>query len=346
MDDDKHVRPERLFETKEGGKYRLPLFLPVYDHRAPFIPAEELKRDFAVEGIIMNAFMLYKDRETREHLLGEEDIKEFSGFDGMVVTDSGAFQGFRRPLYLSNRKIIKFQQDIGADVISPLDIVTTPGENRLNAAKKMRATLKRVREGLEIADRSVLIGVQQGGRFAALRNEALDGLVEMGVEYIALGSLVPFFNRNHDVSFVCDVLVNAQRIVPHEIPVHIYGAGDPVEIPFYVALGAGVFDSSSFAQYARDGWYMTPYGAVKESKKLKDMGEDCTSPYIKDAEIIDEKTLARHNLYIIMLTMARLRKALRDGKLDEYLNEIITVHTEFFPESLLRPSLDGFADKL
>ncbi len=39
MDDDKHVRPERLFETKDGGKYRLPLFLPVYDHRAPFIPA-------------------------------------------------------------------------------------------------------------------------------------------------------------------------------------------------------------------------------------------------------------------------------------------------------------------
>ena len=53
MGDDKQVERDRLFETKDGGKYRLPPFLPVCDHRAPFIPVEELKCYFAIEGIII-----------------------------------------------------------------------------------------------------------------------------------------------------------------------------------------------------------------------------------------------------------------------------------------------------
>jgi len=336
----------RCLTTKSGAKYRLPLFLPVYEHRAPFIGIEELKRDFAVEGIITNAFLLYKDRPIYNRLIEQEDIKKYYGFDGLIVTDSGAFQGFQRPLLLSNKKIIAFQQEIGADVVSPLDVVTPPGENSTIAQKKMLSTLKRVREGLDIVNKCILIGVQQGGRFMELRKKALEVLVTMGVEYVALGSLVPFFNRNHDLSFVCGVLRDARKIVPPEIPIHIYGAGDPAEIPFYAAFGADIFDSSSFAHYARDGWYMTPYGAVKDRNVLNEMGEGCSSHYIENVEAVDEKILARHNLHIIMLTFAKVRKALKEGSIFEYLNRIADVNSRYFPDSKLKSSFERITEKL
>ena len=338
--------PNRCLTTKSGAKYRLPLFLPVYEHKAPFISIEELKRDFAVEGIITNAFLLYKDRPIHNRLIGQEDIKKFYGFDGLIVTDSGAFQGFQRPLLLSNKKIIAFQQDIGADVVSPLDVVTPPGENSTTAQKKMLSTLKRVREGLDIVRKCTLIGVQQGGRFLELRKKAIEILVTMGVEYIALGSLVPFFNRNHDISFVCNAIYDARKIVPPEIPVHVYGAGDPLEIPFYTAFGADIFDSSSFAHYARDGWFMTPYGAVKERSIMDEMGEECSSHYIENVEAVDEKILARHNLHIIMLTFAKVRKALKEGRIFEYLNRIVDINSRLFPNSKLKSSFEKIAEKL
>jgi 7-cyano-7-deazaguanine tRNA-ribosyltransferase len=338
--------PTRSLVTKSGAQYRLPLFLPVYEHKAPFISIEELKNDFAVEGIITNAFFLYKERAIRERLLDGTGIKNYYGFDGLIVTDSGAFQGFQRPLLLSNKKIISFQQEIGADVVSPLDVVTPPGENSTIAQKKMLSTLKRVREGLDIIKKCILIGVQQGGRFMELRRKALEILVTMGVEYIALGSLVPFFNRNHDLSFVCNAIKDAREIIPSEVPIHIYGAGDPVEIPFYAAFGADIFDSSSFAHYARDGWYMAPYGAVKDRRMLDDMGEECISHYIEDTEVFDEKILARHNLHMIMLTFAKIRKALREGKIYKYLDEILDVNSRLFPESKLKPSYEKLAERL
>ena len=342
----KEKTPSRSLTTKAGVQYRLPLFLPVYEHKAPFIGIEELKRDFAVEGIITNAFLLYKDRPIHNRLIEQEDIKKYYGFDGLIVTDSGAFQGFQRPLLLSNKKIIAFQQEIGADVVSPLDVVTPPGENSTIAQKKMLSTLKRVREGLDLVKKCTLIGVQQGGRFMELRKKALEVLVTMGVEYIALGSLVPFFNRNHDLSFVCNVLSDARKIIPPEIPIHIYGAGDPVEIPFYAAFGADIFDSSSFAHYARDGWYMTPYGAVKDRKILNDMGEECFSHFIEDVENPDEKILARHNLYMIMLTFAKVRKALYEGTIHKFMDEIADINSMLFPNSKLKPSFEKVAEKL
>ena len=69
--------------------------------------------------------------------------------------------------------------------------------------------------------------------------------MELDPKYVAIGSLVPFFNVNHDLSFVGAVLRDARQVMGPDIPMHVYGAGDPCELPFMVALGANVFDSSS-----------------------------------------------------------------------------------------------------
>jgi len=64
------------------------------------------------------------------------------------------------------------------------------------------STQKRTQEALKLVNYSILAGIQQGGRFLDLRQRSIRELMQMGVRYFGLGSLVPFFNKNHDLKFV------------------------------------------------------------------------------------------------------------------------------------------------
>jgi len=330
---------------KEGHGLELarPLFLPVYEPKNPYLSVAEMQEGFGVRAVMVNAYFLYRRRELRRSL-PERGIKDYLGFDGLVVTDSGAFQAFRGKLYLSNERIIRFQEDIGADIISPLDVVTPPSDNASTAEGKLGVTLRRIEEGLRIVRRATLIGVQQGGRFMELRRRAAEELMRMGVRYVALGSLVPFFTRNHSVDFVGRVIAQARGIVPERIPVHLYGAGDPVELPFYVAFGCDVFDSSSFLHYAEKGAYMTPYGTLQAERSAAEVDYACPCPYCgaygprvrRDAGL-----LCRHNLWTVLDVVERSRRRLKDRTLRAYLDEVVRVHQVWFPESLLGASWGG-----
>lgn len=92
-----------------------------------------------------------------------------------------------------------------------------PGPLRA-AAARLHATETRIRQALGIVERGVLAGVQQGGRFPDLRHESTSVLRDLGPRYLALGSLVPFLTRNHDIRFVCAVAANARRVIGPEVP--------------------------------------------------------------------------------------------------------------------------------
>lgn len=326
-----------------GKEYATPLFLPVFQYGNPFISIEMLVHEFDVQGLITNAFFLYKDRTLKKTVL-DRGIKDFLGFNGLTVTDSGAFQQFSGPLYLSNTTIIKFQEEIGVDVLSPLDVITPPGDNRTTATKKLAATLKRIEQGLTLVERAILIGVQQGGRFLELRGQAIAKLVELDVKYVALGSLVPFFTKNHHLEFIGNVLKQARALLPPHVPIHLYGAGDPVELPFYVALGCDIFDSSSFIHYAQSGWYMTPYGAIATQKlNAQELAYPCACPYCgRFGESLWQapKLLALHNLWTILAVLQEVKQRLTTETLGAYLQHVLAIHQQWFPHSQLGRSWD------
>ncbi|MDI6798184.1 MAG: tRNA-guanine transglycosylase, partial [Desulfatibacillaceae bacterium] len=246
------------------------------------------------------------------------------------------------PLYLKNKTIVAFQRDIGVDVVSPLDLITPPGDKRTDARKKMLSTIKRIEQVLPLCGESTLIGVGQGGRFMDLRGQAMEMLAELGVSYAALGALVPFFNRNHDLNFVGQVIKQARAILPQSVPIHLYGGGDPLELPFYMALGCDIFDSSSFVHYAIGGWYMTPYGALKrEEMDLKNPPYCCPCPQCTqgiEKVYQDTVSLARHNLWVIVHTVQKASGLLKEGLLDGHLMHIAARHMELFPSSRLAGS--------
>lgn len=326
--------------TRRGTSHRLPMFLPVYQPRRLAGLLDGWPGGPALDGCIVNAYFLYKQREVRRRLEAERNLHEYLSFSGLVATDSGAFQGFTRQLYLNNADIVRFQDQIGADVLSPLDLVTPPRDNRTTAQAKLRATHKRIVQALQITERGILAGVQQGGRFADLRHDSVSMLRDLGVRYLALGSLVPFFNRNHDLRFVASVAQDARAVIGPDVPIHLYGAGDPCELPFLAACGVTVFDSASYGHFAEGGWYMTPYGALADLGPVIAGEYRCSCPVCCDGLTAMPATdaLIVHNLWTILATIEQIARRLDDGSIDEYLEQVLTVHHAWFPDSALGPS--------
>lgn len=329
----------RALRTPSGRELALPLFLPVYQANSVFQTFRSEHMRSPIRGCICNAFFLYKQRELRDLLTTSTTLHDYLGFDGLVMTDSGAFQQFSRALYLSNKKIVDFQSKIGADIISPLDVVTSPGDNHETVLKKVDATMRRVREAQRFADGALLAGVQQGGRFLELRRRSTDQMLELGVEYLAIGSLVPFFTRRHDLRFVAKTLIATREQTGPEIPVHIYGAGDPLELPFFAYLGADIFDSASYAHYAKSGWYMTPYGSLRDAAPLADERFRCDCPPCQDkgaaAVLADADDLALHNLSTILAVTEEISAAIAAGRLADLLDRVLRGHAAWFPDSPL-----------
>ena len=333
----------RKLQTNSGREYELPLFMPVYQSNLGLVDLESARVSCGFQACIINAFFLYKDRGLRQQFDAGLSLRDYVQFPDLIMTDSGAFQGFARPLLLSNASIIRFQEQIATDVASPLDLVTPPGNSRTVARKKMESTLKRIAQGQKLVSGSILAGVQQGGRFLDLRRENMERLMELGPKYIALGSLVPFFTNNHDLTFVGTVIRDARKIAGPEVPMHVYGAGDPVELPLMAAMGADIFDSSSYAHYARRGDYMTPYGAVPDVSLLS-AGEyvcecDACSQAASLANVFEDvNSLAAHNLWTICWTIREVKERLKAERLHEWIDGNLRLHQHWFPESQLSAS--------
>jgi 7-cyano-7-deazaguanine tRNA-ribosyltransferase len=329
----------RALRTPSGRELELPLFLPVYQANSVFQTFRSEHVAVPIRGCICNAFFLYKQRDLRELLTTSTPLHEYLGFDGLVMTDSGAFQQFSRALYLSNKKIVDFQAKIGADVISPLDVVTSPGDNHEVALTKTDATSRRVAEAQRFAGGALLAGVQQGGRFIDVRRRSTEQMLELGVDYLAIGSLVPFFTRKHDLRFVAKTLIATRELTGPDLPVHIYGAGDPLELPFFAYLGADIFDSASYAHYAKSGWYMTPYGALREPTALAEDRFCCDCPPCQDkgaaAVLTDPDDLALHNLSTILTVTEEIRAAIAADQMDQLIDRVLRGHAAWFPDSPL-----------
>ncbi|MBF0099273.1 MAG: tRNA-guanine transglycosylase [Desulfobacterales bacterium] len=334
---------QTYLNSRTHKSFELPIFLPVYHPRESFIPIDTWPTEFNIQGCIVNAFFLYKQREIRNALKKGLTIRDIVKFPGLIMTDSGAFQGFHGRLFLENKTIVKFQEAIGADIISPLDIVTPPYDKKELAEKKLKTTLARVQEAIGVVQEGILAGVQQGGKFLDLRRSATEALLTMGVQYLALGSLVPFFNKNHELGFVGNVIRDARNMCGEGFPIHVYGAGDPVEIPFLIELGATIFDSSAYAHYARSGWYMTPFGAIQDAGPLISGEFSCSCRFCsqmnKPEDIFsDERSLEAHNLWTIMQTINQVIKAKQENSFHQLLEQILEQHMYWFPKSALHSS--------
>lgn len=332
------------FETKEkdllgrigklktkSGTVETPLLFPVINPRIQPIPPKKLKETFGFQAIITNAYILNKRYQTKPVELG---LHKFLDYEGAVMTDSGAYQILvYGEVEVSQKEIVAYQEGIGSDIATILDIPTGWRVTKEQAQITVAETLRRAKAFFEVKTRDDIlwVGPVQGGRHLDL---VANSAVEMGklpFQIHALGSPTEVM-ENYRYDVLADMILTAKKGIPIERPLHLFGAGHPSMFALAVALGCDLFDSAAYALYARENRYMTENGTwrLNELDYFPCSCPRCASetPQSLESKPAREREvfLAEHNLYVCAAEIRRIKQAIREGRLWEHTEMRLHAH--------------------
>lgn len=309
--------------TTRHGTVTTPTLLPVINPNLNLLGAMEMHDRFGVEMVITNSYIIRKKEALRGRAL-EKGVHDVLDWDGPVMTDSGTFQSYvYGDVDVTAEEIVAFQRDIGADVGTALDVFTVPETGREQAAEELAETTRRVEAAAGEKGDMLLAGTVQGGVFADLRTESARQLAGTGADVHPIGGVVPLMEQGRYAD-LARVVLAAKRGLPSGRPVHLFGAGHPLVFPLAVALGCDLFDSASYAKYAKGGRMIYP-GGTRTLDELTELACPCAACMDwKDAaelrrapEADRVRALTEHNLGVSMAEIRRVQQAVRDGDLWE-----------------------------
>ncbi len=315
-----------ILKTKHGI-VRTPALMPVIHPEKQTIDVKK----FGAEIVITNAYIIYKSKDLTKKALNE-GIHSLINYDGPIMTDSGSFQlSVYGDIDISNQDIIKFQEDIGSDIGTSLDIPTPPYVSRSRAEKELKITLERAKDALKYKEDMMLNSVVQGSTFLDLRAKCADEIGKLDFELNPIGAVVPLMEM-YQYKDLVDVVMTAVSHLPESRPIHLMGAGHPMIFALAVAMGCDLFDSAAYVLYAEDDRFLT----VRGTYKLENLVEmPCSCPICSkytpdDIRSMDKekrtKLIAEHNLYESFAEIRRIKQAINDGNLMELVEQRCRSH--------------------
>ncbi len=307
------------------GRVTTPALLPVVNPNRPIIPPAELASRFGTEVLITNAYILGKSPQ-RDDIV-RKGVHAFLNFSGAIVTDSGAFQSHvYGDVDVTNPDVVAFQRSIGSDLGTMLDVFSEPGHDHARAAADLEETIRRAREAVAARGDMALVGAVQGGLHEDLRERCAREVSALDVAVGAIGGVVPLLETYRFRDLVRVILASKRGLDPSN-PVHLFGAGHPLVFPLAVLLGCDLFDSASYAKYARDGRMLFPDGTrrASELRESSCLCPVCTSHPIEDIAA-SEALLAEHNLHVCFGAVREVRRAIAAGDLWELVERRARSH--------------------
>ena len=340
------------------GTVQTPMFMPVgtYGSVKAMLPHE--LEEVGSQVILGNTFHLWLRP-------GTEVIKKFGGLHDFmqwhkpILTDSGGFQVFSlsnlrsklteegvrfsspingEKLFLSPEESMRIQTDLNSDIAMVLDECTPysidgrPATHE-EAARSMRLSLRWAKRSktsfTELNNPNALFGIVQGGMFEDLRQESLEGLVDIGFPGYAIGGL----SVGEPKEDMMRVLEQIAHKLPDNAPRYLMGVGTPEDLVYAVSQGVDMFDCVMPTRNARNGWLFTRFGDIKirnarykEDTKPLDPSCSChccqhfSRAYLHHLQRANEITGARlntvHNLHYYLTLMEEMREALEEGRFD------------------------------
>jgi 7-cyano-7-deazaguanine tRNA-ribosyltransferase len=305
-------------KTKDG-EIETPAFMPVINPVSQIIPPKTMKSDFGCNILITNSYLIKKNFGEIPNL----KVHKLLDYNGVVATDSGAYQILvYGDIDVSQNEIIDYQKKIGSDIAVILDIPTGWDVPRSQVEWTVNETLRRAKEAIPLIkdDDTLWVGPVQGGRHLDLVAKSAKSIGSMPFQIHALGSPTEVMER-YMFPVLVEMIITAKRNLPPDRPLHLFGAGHPMMFSLAVALGCDLFDSASYALYAKDGRYLTSQGTLKLDNLLY-LPCSCpvcmshTAQELKDETRSErERHLAEHNLYICMSEITTIKQAIYEGSL-------------------------------
>ncbi len=306
------------------GKVKLPVFCPVVNPNKLVVKPEEIHKKFKAELIMTNSYIIYKNKELRE-VAREKGVHNLLNFPKAIMVDNGGYQiHIYKNVEISPSEIFKFQEEIKPDIGIVLDYPTSSSMSKEEALETVEVTLRNAREGVRMRKRRGIIWSApiQGGRYFDLVKKCARELGKLPYVMHSLGEPVQFLN-NYEFKIVAEMIYNAKANLPINRAFHLFGAGLPSFMPLAALLGCDIFDSASYALFARDDRYMTEFGTLRldEIEEFPCECEVCSKYSVEEVrEMLKwerERFLALHNLYVLFKTMREIRVAIRENRLFE-----------------------------
>jgi 7-cyano-7-deazaguanine tRNA-ribosyltransferase len=312
------------------GVVETPALLPVVNPHLRLIEPADLKR-MGADMLITNSYIINQDPELKG-AAERRGVHHLLGFDGPIMTDSGAFQlSVYGDIEVAPLEILEFQRSIGSDVCVPLDIPTPPDVSRSRAEAELSETERRLSEARKFWEDGgpLLAGPIQGSTYPDLRFGAGRKAREIGFDVCPVGAVVPLMEA-YRFSDLVDVVAASKKGLGSGSPVHLFGAGHPMMFALAAALGCDLFDSAAYALYARQGRYLTTSGTLHldDLKYLPCCCEVCRNRSPEDLASDPERIelLARHNLAVSLAEIRRVRQSIWEGSLWELVERRCRSH--------------------
>lgn len=310
-------------ETK-SGTIHTPCLLPVVNPTIQTIKPKKMHQKFGCNALMTNAYIIKKRFQNET---AENDVHRLLDFNGVIVTDSGAYQTLVYDnVEITPQEIVSHQEKINTDIGTILDVPTGWKTSKEEAQRTVNETLHRAKQFTTIKTRKdiIWIGPVQGGKHLDLIAESATQIRKLPFQIHALGSPTPVMEQ-YMFSTLVDMIMTAKLNLPPQRPLHLFGAGHPFMFALAIALGCDSFDSAAYAIYARRNKYMTTSGTSKLSELTY---FPCSCPVCAKHNPKDitempknqrQKLLAEHNLYVSFAELKRIKQAIIEGRLWEHL---------------------------
>jgi len=322
----------RIGKLEINGKViETPALLPVINPKISTVTARELYDEFGFRALITNSYIVKNSKDLNEKARND-GLHKMLDFPGLIMTDSGTFQSHMYgEVEITNEEIIEFQKSIGTDIGTVLDIFAEPFWTKEETASSIEVTLERTEQAVSMKGDMKIAGVGQGSVYSDLREYCARRMRAMDIDIHPIGGVVPLMEQ-YRYSELVDIIIASKKGLSPDRPVHLFGAGHPMLFALASLLGCDMFDSASYAKFARDDRMMFIDGTFR----LQEMQSlDCRCPACIDHDIgslrkLDEKTrtktIARHNLYEITKELNLVKRYIREGRIWELAEQRCRAH--------------------
>jgi queuine tRNA-ribosyltransferase len=345
--------------TFRRGVVDTPAFMPVGTYGSVKAMTPEELRTVGSQIILGNTFHLML-RPGIEVVAAHGGLHGFMNWDGPILTDSGGFQvfslqslrkiseagaEFRSPLNgdlveLTPERSIEVQHALDADVVMVFDECTPYPVEEDRARSSMELSLRWARRSRDTFDRikngsdsdAALFGIVQGGVFAGLRQESLQGLTDIGFDGYAIGGLAVGEPEEERLK----VLEGIEPALPVDRPRYLMGVGTPDDLLKAVARGMDMFDCVMPTRHARNGQLFTSVGKINLRNSRYRDDTDPADPnchchtcrhysraYLSHLhrcnEILGARLATFHNLHYYQALMAEIRQAIAAGRFEDLM---------------------------
>jgi queuine tRNA-ribosyltransferase len=339
------------------GDIRTPAFMPVGTAGTVKAMLPENVRAAGADIILGNTYhLMLRPGAERIHRLG--GLHKFMNWERPILTDSGGFQvmslsklrkiteeGVRfnshidgHQEFLSPERAMEIQRLLGSDIQMVLDECPAYPASQSDIEKSLALSMrwaKRSKAAFGEQPGRACFGIVQGGVFPHLRQRSAMDLQEIGFDGYALGGLAV----GEPQAAMFDTLEATVPHLPADRPHYLMGVGKPDDLAGAVLRGIDMFDCVIPTRSGRNGQAFTRNGTLnlRNARHADDespLDPECGCPacakysraylhhVVKSAEIIASMLLSWHNIAYYQDLMAGLRRAISEGRLQTYADEV------------------------